>query len=293
MLGHVLGGVLFGPAPAAAEAPLAGMIGIPAGETQIGATTGLPDERPVFTAQVPAFLLDRSPVTVDAFARFVAARGHTSDAERLGGGAVMTFGTGIWRLVQGATWRRPYGPNGPEADGSHPVTQVSWRDARAYCAWAGKRLPTEIEWEHAARSGHAGNEPVYAFGDALVRDGDYLANVWTGMFPVINSKADGYSTTSPVGAFGTTPLGLTDMAGNVWEWTDSWYRSYADRDEPYTPGPASERVQRGGSYLCDPSFCHGFRVSARGHATPDSAHMHVGFRCAADADESARLEEAR
>lgn len=288
----VFAALAAGALPGRAGEPADGreMVLVPAGETRIGSNTGLPDEAPAFSARVHAFLLDRSPVTVAAFARFVRETGRVTDAERLGGGAVMSFGTGMWRLVDGATWRRPFGPDGPQPAPDHPVTQVSWNDAHAYCAWAGKRLPTEIEWEHAARAGQPGPDAVYAFGDQLLREGDYLANVWTGLFPVINTGEDGYTTTSPVGAFGTTPLGLTDMAGNVWEWTDSWYRPYAAREAAFTPAAASERVQRGGSYLCDPKFCHGFRVSARGHATPDSAHMHVGFRCAADArpDHAAR-----
>lgn len=253
------------------------MVDVPGGAVTIGSAKGLPDETPVFEAQVTTFHLDRSPVTVARFRAFVESTDHVTDAERLGG-AVMTFGTGQWRIVEGATWRTPYGPGAGDAQDDHPVTQVSWRDADAYCAWTGKRLPTEVEWEHAARAGHGG-KPVYAFGDRLLHEGDYLANVWTGIFPVLNTAADGYKTTSPVGAYGTTPLGLTDMAGNVWEWTASWYRPYPLGDDDTA---ATERVQRGGSYLCDPNFCHGFRVSARGHATPDSSHMHVGFRCAAD-----------
>lgn len=257
------------------------MITIPGGAGRMGSDTGLPDERPAHDIEVQSFRLDRSPVTVADFAAFIRATGHETDAERLEGGAVMSFGTGQWRLVPGATWRAPYGPQGPEAQADHPVTQVSHSDAEAYCRWRDKRLPTEKEWEFAARAGQDG-EPVYAFGDRLLREGEFLANVWTGIFPVLNTAEDGYKTTSPVGAFGTTPIGLTDMAGNVWEWTSSPYGPYGDH-APQADDPAAARVQRGGSYLCDPKLCHGFRVSARGHATPDSAHMHVGFRCAADA----------
>jgi len=257
------------------------MVTVPGGVSIVGSDSGLPDEAPVHDVRVETFRLDRSPVTVAAFADFVAATGYRTDAEQLEGGAVMTFGTGQWRLVPGAVWRTPYGPDGPKAAPDHPVTQVSYRDAEAFCDWADKRLPTEFEWEHAARAGQDGS-PVYAFGDRLLHEGEFLANVWTGIFPVLNTADDGYKTTSPVGAFGQTPIGLTDMAGNVWEWTRSWYRSYRDRDAYEASPMTGERVQRGGSYLCDPTFCHGFRVSARGHATPESSHMHVGFRCAAD-----------
>ncbi len=256
---------------------------VPGGEARIGSSDPHhPDEGPPFVARVAPFDLDRTPVTVAAFGRFVGETGTRTEAERLGSGAVLTFGSGEWRLVEGATWRRPLGPDGPEAQPDHPVTQVSWNDAVAYCRWAGKRLPSEVEWEHAARAGHAG-EPTYAFGDHLLHEGEYLANVWTGDFPFHNDAADGYLTTSPVGRFGLSPIGLADMAGNVWEWTRDPYRPYAQRDAPPPEDPAAEKAMRGGSFLCDPKVCHGFRVSARSHATPDSSLMHVGFRCARDA----------
>jgi sulfatase modifying factor 1 len=159
------------------------------------------------------------------------------------------------------------------------VTQVSWHDAVAYCAWAGKRLPTEVEWEHAARNGRNGG-PQYAWGDALVVAGRYMANTWQGHFPDRNTVDDGYLYTSPVGTFGKTPSGLTDMGGNVWQWCDDWFRPYAARDTPFEPTAESEKVLRGGSFLCDPKVCHGFRVSARGHSTAETGLLHVGFRCA-------------
>lgn len=261
-------------------ADAADMVRVPAGETRIGSDQGgRPDEGPSFLAQVAAFDLDRTPVTVAAYAGYVERTGYRSEAERLGSGAVMSFGTGLWSLVEGADWRRPLGPKGAAAAPDHPVTQVSWNDAVAYCAAAGKRLPTEIEYEHASRAGQAAAR-AHAFGDQLVENGRYRANIWTGVFPLLNTGKDGYKTTSPVGAFGSGPLGLVDMAGNVWEWTDDWYRPYRERLQPWPAGKAGEKVQRGGSFLCDPGICYGFRVTARGHATPDSSHMHVGFRCA-------------
>ncbi len=255
------------------------MVRVPAGVVQIGSDRGRPDEGPAFAAQVAAFDLDRTPVTVAAFAHFAKQRGFVTEAEKLGTGAVMTFGTGQWQLVKGANWLRPLGPKADAAQTTHPVTQVSWNDASAYCAAAGKRLPSEVEYEYAARAGQAQGS-AHAFGNDLVKDGHYRANVWTGVFPLLNTAKDGYATTSPVGAFGEGALGLTDMAGNVWEWTSDWYRPYAEREQLWPAGKVGEKVQRGGSFLCDPTFCYGFKVTARGHATPDSSLMHVGFRCA-------------
>lgn len=272
--------LLLGLAPSAvAASSKAEMVRVPAGETRIGSARGRPDEAPPFETTVAAFDLDRTPVTVAAFARFVKQSGFVTEAEKLGGGAVMTFGTGQWRLVEGASWRTPLGPKGEKSEPTHPVTQVSWNDASAYCAAQGKRLPSEVEYEYASRAGEP-EGTAHAFGNDLVKNGRYRANVWTGVFPMLNTAKDGYRTTSPVGAFGEGPLGLTDMAGNVWEWTSDWYRPYTERMRPWPQGKAGEKVQRGGSFLCDPTFCYGFKVTARGHATPDSSHMHVGFRCA-------------
>ncbi len=257
------------------------MVGFEGGLTQIGSAKGLRDERPVMKRDVAPFRLDRSPVTVAAFRAFVEETKFQTDAEKFGSGAVMQMTTGYWFLQDGATWAKPFGPKGPNAPDDHPVTQVSWNDAVAYCAHQGKRLPTEVEWEHAARTG-TGDEVAYAFGDQMVTEGTYLANVWTGIFPIINNEEDGFRFTSPVGHFGVTPAGLTDMAGNVWEWTADWKRPYATYDDPVGVTEASEKIQRGGSYLCDANVCHGFRVSARQSSTPDSSLMHVGFRCAAE-----------
>lgn len=277
--------LLFGPnrsePSAAGVEPPPGMVYVPGGVTQVGSEDGLPVEQPVFEAEVQPFFLDRHPVTVAQFRAFVEATGYVTEAEQFGDGGVLDTQSGSWRLVAGASWRRPLGPDGPDAEDEHPVTQVSWNDATAYASWAGKRLPTEVEWEHAARGGRNAREP-YAWGDSLVSGGRHHANTWQGLFPLKNAVEDGYSHASPVGAFGETALGLTDMGGNVWEWTADWFRPYAERDRPFTPGADSERVQRGGSFLCHPSYCHGYRVSARSHSTPETALFHVGFRCAQD-----------
>lgn len=272
-----LGSGAPGSGPLGAGSP--DMVRVPAGETRIGSERGRADERPAFVARVSAFDLDRTPVTVAAFAEFARRTHYVTEAERNGNSAVMTFGTGKWRLVDGASWRRPEGPAGPRAEPTHPVTHVSWNDAAHFCADAGKRLPGEVEWEHAAR-GAGAPERQFPFAGELVKTGRYRANVWTGVFPVINTAEDGYRTTSPVGAFGDGALGLRDMAGNVWEWTADWYRPYAERAQAFAARKGAEKTQRGGSFLCDTKSCSGFRVSARGHATPNSSHMHVGFRCA-------------
>jgi formylglycine-generating enzyme len=258
-----------------------GMVYFAGGRTRIGSDDGEAAERPPFDVDVAPFLLDVHPVTVAEFRRFVEATGYVTQSERFGSSGVFDVKTGTWGLVDGASWHRPLGRSAPPAGDDHPVTQVSWNDAGAYCRWAGKRLPTEVEWEHAARGGKNGG-PRYAWGDALVVDGKYMANTWQGEFPHRNTVADGFVYTSPVGVFGKTAAGLTDMGGNVWQWCDDWFRPYAARGTPFSPDEKSEKVMRGGSFLCDPKVCHGFRVSARGHSTPETGLVHVGFRCARD-----------
>ena len=256
------------------------MVRVPGGVTRIGSEQGPPEERPVFTATVQPFYMDVHPVTVAEFRRFVEATGRRTDAERIGDAGVYDVRTGEWRLVRGANWRHPLGPGRPPARDDHPVTQVSWHDASAYAAWAGKRLPTEIEWEHAARGGQ-NSRTAYAWGPSLVAHGVHRANTWQGPFPDGNTLDDGYLFTSPAGAFGATALGLTDMGGNVWQWTADAFRPYDRRGEPLT-AEWTEKTQRGGSFLCREDFCHGYRVSARSHSTPETALFHVGFRCARD-----------
>jgi sulfatase modifying factor 1 len=263
----------------AAPARDAAMAPIAAATVQIGDDQAPPDERPQTTRRIAAFLLDRTPVTVAQFRAFVAASGYVTDAERFGGGAVLDKAAGGWVREPGADWRRPTGPSGPLAADDHPVSQVFLRDAEAFWAAYGLRLPTEFEWERAARLGQTPDGHVFRAGDPLSFQGRWRANVWQGLFPLLDEGEDGYRGPSPVGAFGAAPSGLTDMAGNVWEWTASWYVPYGAH-----AAKGVERVQRGGSFLCDPSFCQGFRVTARGHATPDTSLMHVGFRCASDGE---------
>jgi sulfatase modifying factor 1 len=258
-----------------------GMVYVAGGVTQIGSEDGMPFEQPVFEVEVAPFFMDISPVTVAQFRQFVEATEYVTEAERFGNAGVLDPQTHQWRMVDRATWHHPLGPDQAAVPDNHPVTQVSWNDAVAYAEWAGKRLPTEAEWEHAAR-GARNKQERYAWGVELVAEGAHRANTWQGSFPVKNTGEDGYLYTSPVGVFGETSLGLTDMGGNVWEWTQDWFRLYSERGTPFTPDETSEKAQRGGSFLCNPSWCHGYRVSGRSHSTPETSLFHIGFRCVKD-----------
>jgi len=274
-------------APAAARIALcahkprnAVLVAIPAGTVQVGDDNGPPSERPAFRYTSHAFLMDRTPVTVQQFAAFVKDTGFHTDAERYGSAGVLDEKQGAWVAVTGANWHRPTGPLGPAARGNHPVTQVSWFDANVFCRAYGLRLPTEFEWERAARMGQTPDGHVFKMDDTIERNGRYLLNAREGT-SLRDSSADGNRTTSPVGEFGTAPSGLTDMAGNVWEWTSSWYLPYGVPQHAPLDGQG-ERVARGGSFLCSPRFCQGYRASARNHTTPDTSLENIGFRCAAD-----------
>jgi formylglycine-generating enzyme len=250
---------------------------IPTGTVRIGDDGGAPNERPSFLYTAPPLLMDRTPVTVRQFTTFVRASGYRTDAERSGGAGVLDTTEGAWLLLKGANWHHPHGRGHAPARADHPVTQVSAHDAEAFCAAYGARLPTELEWERAARLGQTPDGHVFTRGDPIEMSHRYLLNAWEGVFPLIDTGADGYRGTSPVGAFGTAPSGLTDMAGNVWEWTSSSYVPYGSH-----AGAAPERVSRGGSFLCSPSFCEGYRASARNHTTPDTSLENIGFRCVID-----------
>lgn len=253
------------------------MVFIQGGITTIGSQNGLVNERPVFELRVQPFLMDKNLVTVKQFRDFVDETEYRTEAETFGNGVVFDFERGEWTLVDGVTWQYPNGPDQEFAIDNHPVRMVSWNDAVAYLEWVGKRLPTEVEWEHAAKGGD-NRMKLYSWGETLIVDGEHMANTWNGVFPTENVAEDGYLQTSPVGEFNVTELGLTDMGGNVWEWTEDWYRSYSLRNEPFTPTSQSEKVLRGGSFMCHVSYCHGYRVSSRSHTPPDNAIFHVGFR---------------
>ncbi|SKC83887.1 SUMF1/EgtB/PvdO family nonheme iron enzyme [Ohtaekwangia koreensis] len=227
---------------------------------------------------IRAFLLDRNLVTVADFEVFIKMTHYITEAEKFGNAGIFDAKTGEWTLIDGADFRHPFGKDKPAALPDHPVTQVSWNDARAYAKWKGKRLPTQWEWEHAAKNGES-TQQQYSWGEDLVVGGKYKANTWQGSFPYHNTVEDGYATTSPVGAFGASKIGLTDMGGNVWQWCEDSIEP-TGRDKEIDP--SVRRVLRGGSFLCDPLVCHGFQIVGRSSSTPESSMVHIGFRCAQD-----------
>lgn len=258
-------------------------------------------ETPVHPVELAPFHLDATAVTNAQFAAFVKDTDYVTDAERLGVSAVFHLAfRGLradvlheladapwWLAVRGASWRRPDGPASDIGDRqNHPVVQVSWNDADAYCRWAGKRLPAEAEWEYAARGGLA--QSRFPWGDELAPRGRWQCNIWQGTFPMVNTTEDGHLTTAPVKSYRPNGYGLWQMAGNVWEWCADWfdpdYYARSERRNPTGPDAGTARVIRGGSYLCHDSYCHRYRVAARSSNTPDSASGNLGFRCANDAD---------
>ena len=317
-------------------APL-GMVWVPSGEFTMGTddVRSFPNERPAHRVRVDGFWIDEHDVTNAAFAKFVEATGYITTAERkpdweelkkelppgtpkpddsvlVPGSLVFTPTShpvplddlsAWWRWVPGACWRHPEGP-GSDIKGreNHPVVQVSWDDAVAYAKWAGKRLPTEAEWEFAARGGLEGKR--YPWGDEFRPNGKYMANTWQGLFPVTNTAEDGFVGTSAVKSFPANGYGLYDMAGNVWQWCSDWYRvdaftqlatdlasksvcrdtgGPAESWDPADPN-APKRVVKGGSFLCNPSYCESYRPSARRGTPPDTGSSHTGFRCVMSAD---------
>ena len=259
------------------------MVFIKGGKFLMGSNGEMPDEAPVHEVTVKSFWIDRHEVTVTEFAKFVKATGYQTEAERFGWSGVFDAQAGEWKKVDNATWQHPDGPES-SASPDEPVTQISWNDAAAYAKWAGKRLPTEAEWEYAARGGLAGNR--YAWGNELRPNGRPVANWWQGVFPERNTGEDGYIGRAPVGKFPPNGYGLYDVGGNVWEWCADWYDEgyYAEspKNDPRGPETGTERVMRGGSWMCSENYCSNYRVAGRSHATPDTGLNNVGFRCARD-----------
>jgi len=306
-----------------APSPDAGMVWVPGGARLMGSEDFYPEERPISRVEVDGFFMDDHPVTIAEFDRFVAATGYVTMAERpldpaqypgadpalLRPGSLVfhrTAGpvdlrdyTQWWRYVPGAQWRHPRGP-GSTVDGlgDHPVTHVTAEDAEAYAAWVGKELPSEAEWEFAARGGLEGS--VYTWGDEFAPDDKLMANTWQGEFPWQNLTTDGWEETSPVKSFPANGYGLYDMAGNVWEWTSDYFSTRpavpvahaccAPRNPRVTSAEASlvvgepgahipRRVTKGGSHLCAPNYCLRYRPAARQAEAIDTSTCHIGFRC--------------
>ena len=301
------------PTPPAVVAPardpravVRGMVLIPGGTFLMGGNDrdGIPGdgEGPVREVGVPPYHVDAKTVSNAQFAAFAKATGYVTDAERYGWSYVfhglvhpearahVVEGTvpeaPWWLAVAGACWRAPDGPGSDIARRqNHPVVHVSWHDATAYATWAGKRLPTEAEWEKAARGGLIGAR--FPWGDDFTQRGRHRCNTWQGRFPRVNTAEDGHVGTAPVTAFRPNGFGLYNMAGNVWEWCADWWSTtwhVEDRPEtrtdPAGPSSGEARVTRGGSYLCHASYCNRYRVAARTKNTPDTSTGNTGFRCA-------------
>ncbi len=287
----------------------------------MGSDRHYPEEAPAHRVSVGGFWMDKFTVTNEQFGRFVEATGHVTLAERPpdpadypGARPEMLIAASVvfrkaprpvdrrdrygwWTYIGGADWRHPQGPESSiKGLEKHPVVQVGFEDAEAYAKWAGKELPTEAEWEFAARGGLEGAEVVW--GDELAPRGAMMANTWQGEFPWQNLRTDGYEGTSPVGAFPANGYGLHDMAGNVWEWTTDWFQDHnkiqhacctmdnprgGDRASSFDPQmphmPIPRRVMKGGSYLCAPNYCRRYRPAARMAQPVDTATCHLGFRC--------------
>ena len=288
------------------------LVPVPAGSFRMGSTSFYPEEAPIHTATVGAFGIERHPVTNAQFAEFVDATGYVTVAEKpldpalypgvaeadlLPGALVFRPTAGPvdlrdwrqwWDWAGGANWRHPFG-QGSDVAGrdDHPVVQVAYPDAAAYAAWAGRRLPTDAEWEYAAR---AGSTTTYAWGDEPTVGGALMANTWQGRFPYRNDGANGWVGTSPVGAFPPNGWGLLDMIGNVWEWTTTPFSAYhlpppqnSCCPPPADPDPGVSQTLKGGSHLCAPEYCHRYRPAARSPQSQDSSTTHIGFRCVVDA----------
>jgi len=293
-------------APIEEIAPDLDMVLLPGGRFLMGTDYefGFPDdgEGPVREIQLSPFLIDRHTVTNERFARFVRATGYQTEAERFGWSFVFwaqipqerfhelvadtVAAAPWWCKVPGAHWKEPAGPGSTIEDRKeHPVVHVSWNDAEAYCAWSGQRLPTEAEWEYAARGGLI--QKLYPWGDKLRPDGEHRCNIWQGEFPRVNTAEDGYSATCPTDAFPPNEYGLYSMTGNTWEWCADWFSAdfhlTGPRVDPQGPPQGEAKVIKGGSFLCHKSYCNRYRVAARTQNTTDSTTSHMSFRCARNA----------
>ena len=287
------------PAPRHAPSTI-GMAFIRRGAFQMGAKPMRPEEGPPRLTRVGSFWIDRTDVTNAQFARFVAATGYVTLAEKpldpkaypglssgqLKPSAIVFVGSDRpagsdpsqwWRVESGADWRHPKGPGSSiEGQETLPVVQIGWDDAVAYAHWLGRDLPTEAEWEFAAQGGKGATR--FVWGDAPIDSAHPQANVWQGVFPALDTGADGFKAeASPVGCFPANGYGLYDMAGDVWQWTRDWFRPNLDPGDPGDPG-ARKHVIKGGSFLCSPNYCYRYRPAAREAGPADTGENHIGFR---------------
>ncbi|RBQ14036.1 formylglycine-generating enzyme family protein [Spongiactinospora rosea] len=288
--------------PPAASHRHESMIRLPGGSFLMGAEDGdgyrADGEGPIRRIELRPFRIEATAVTNARFAAFVKATGYRTEAEGFGfsfvfagflnaenaPAAQVVHAAPWWRAVAGACWKRPEGPGSSITPRQHhPVVHVSWNDARAYCEWSGTRLPTEAEWEYAARGGLERRR--YPWGDELTPGGRHLCNVWQGDFPMLNTGEDGHLGTAPAKSFRPNGYGLYNVVGNVWEWCADWFSAdfhrTGPRENPAGPPEGTAKVMRGGSYMCHESYCNRYRVAARSSNTPDSSAGNIGFRVAA------------
>ncbi len=257
------------------------MIFFEGGTFLMGSNNGLPQEAPAHKVTLKAFKIDKSPVTVAQFRSFIESTDYKTEAEKFGDSGVFNLQEQRWELLPGAFWRQPFGPGGPAAEDNHPVTHVTWNDAVKYASWAGKRLPTEAEWEYAARSGKNSGEK-FSWGNNVTANGKYFANTWQGELTAPEAQ-DGYLFTSPVGVFGENEAGLTDMGGNVWQWCANNYKAYPGSAASIREDP-NVKVIRSGSFFFDQNGEDSFSVSARSMNSHETSLFNTGFRCAMDGD---------
>jgi formylglycine-generating enzyme required for sulfatase activity len=305
------------------DPPHAEMVWVPGGGFVMGSNDHYPEEAPAHPVAVDGFWMDRFQVTNEDFKRFTSETGYLTLAQRNPNPAdypaakpeMLQRGSTVfvqprhrvdlrdqynwWSYLPAADWRHPRGPGSTiRGLSKHPVVHVAWEDVEAFARWAGKELPTEAEWEFAARGGLDGAE--YTWGDEFTPDRRYMANTWQGEFPIVNERLDGFEWTAPVGSFPPNGYGLYDMAGNVWEWTTDWFQGHdriedacctianprgADREMSFDPRELEigiripRRVMKGGSHLCAPNYCRRYRPAARMPQTVDTSTSHLGFRC--------------